>query len=197
MPGDDKLHKLGEAYKEACSPTTHSDSGDSVQESERLIDSAYENTLNLGHPSPTAEDLNRRELRSGRYYHTIPQEREAIPPYQAPLPPPTNLTPQTTYITAAQVQVTSVPIRVIPTHISIGQFSGSDAHYTARQFLDLCEAAIVNSSITEDNDSIALIRSRLLPGLRALLMMQSSAFTSADIGTNYDAFKKNFIKIFV
>ncbi len=102
---------------------------------------------------------------------------------------------QNSHITAAPMQVALAPIRVIPTHISIRQFSGSDADYTARQLLDLCEAAIVNSSITEDHDKIAFIRSRLLPGSRALVMMQLSAFASADIGTNYDAFKKNYIKI--
>ncbi len=78
----------------------------------------------------------------------------------------------------------------------IRQFSGSDADYTAKQFLDLCEAAIVNSSIIENHDKIAFIRSRLLPGSRALLMMQPSAFASVDIGANYNAFKKNFIRIF-
>ncbi len=62
--------------------------------------------------------------------------------------------------------------------------------------LDLCEAAIVNSSITEDHGKIAFIRSRLLPGSRALVIMQSSSFTHADIGTNYEAFKKISIKIF-
>ncbi len=80
MLGDHKLQKLGEAYNEACSPAMHSDSGDSVQESERLINLAYENTLNMGHPTPPAEDLNRKELKSGRSYHTIPQERD--PTYQ-------------------------------------------------------------------------------------------------------------------
>ncbi len=81
------------------------------------------------------------------------------------------------------------------THI-IRQFSGSDKGYTARQFLDLGEAVIVNSSITGDHDKITVIRSRLLPGSRALLMMQSSAFASSEIGTNYESFKKNFITIF-
>ncbi len=127
------------------------------------------------------------ELRSGRFYHTIPQEREdPINPYQASLPPPTSMTQQPSHIIP-------VPIRVTPTQISTRQVSGSDADHTARQFLDLCEAAIVNSSITEDHDKIAFIRSRLLPGSRTLIMMQSSAFTH----TNYDAFKKNVIKIFL
>ncbi len=35
-----------------------------------------------------------------------------------------------------------------------------------------------------------------MTGSRALLLMQSSAFSSADIDTNYEVFKKNFIKIF-
>ncbi len=95
------------------------------------------------------------------------------------------------------MQVAPAPIRVIPTHLSIRQFSGSDADYTARQFLDICEAAIVNSFITKDYDKIAFIRSRLLPRSRALLMMQSSAFTHTDIGTNYNAFRKIFIKNFL
>ncbi len=43
---------------------------------------------------------------------------------------------------------------------------------------------------------IAFIRSRLLPGSRALLLMQSSAFATADIDTNYQVFKKKIIKIF-
>ncbi|XP_050724403.1 uncharacterized protein LOC127002464 [Eriocheir sinensis] len=88
------------------------------------------------------------------------------------------------------------PIRVIPTHASIRQFSGGETDFSARQFLDLCESAIVNSSITEDHDKIAFIRSRLLPGSRALNLMQSSAFASGDIGVNYEVFKGNFIKIF-
>ncbi len=88
------LKKIGEAYEEPCSYTPHSNSGDSAQESERLINSAYENTWNLGHPTPPAEDLNRRELGSRRPYHTISQERDPISPYQASLPPPTSMTQQ-------------------------------------------------------------------------------------------------------
>ncbi len=88
------------------------------------------------------------------------------------------------------------PIRIIPSHTSIRQFSGSETDYTARQFLDLCELAIISSSITEDHDKIAFIRSCLMPGSRALNLMQSSAFAAGDIGVNYDIFKKNFIKIF-
>ncbi len=98
MPGDTTLQKLGKAYKEACSPTTGKDSGDSLQESERVINSAYENTVNQGHPTPLAKDLNRRELRSSRYYHTVPQERDSIPSYEAPLPPSTNMTEQTSHM---------------------------------------------------------------------------------------------------
>ncbi len=76
------------------------------------------------------------------------------------------------------------PIRIIPSHTSIRQFSGSETDYTARQFLDLCESAIINSSITEYHDKIAFIRSRLMPGSRALNLMQSSAFAAGDIGVN-------------
>ncbi len=81
----------GETYEYTSSCAPHSDSGDSEQESEGLINSAYENTLNLGHPTTPAEDLNRREVRPGRSYHTIP-------PCQASLPPPTSMTQQPSYI---------------------------------------------------------------------------------------------------
>ncbi len=69
-----------------------------MQESELLIYSAYENTLNLGHHTPPAEDLNWRELRSGRFYHNIPQERDPIQPYQGSLSPPTSMTQQSSHI---------------------------------------------------------------------------------------------------
>ncbi len=72
MPGDASFKEFGETYEYACFYAPHSDSGDSVQESERLINLAYENALNPGHPIPPAEDFNRRELSSGRSYHTIP-----------------------------------------------------------------------------------------------------------------------------
>ncbi len=35
-----------------------------------------------------------------------------------------------------------------------------------------------------------------MPGSRTLFLIQSSAFSPANIGTNYEVFKKNFIKIF-
>ncbi len=111
MPGDGKLKKFSEAYEEACSYTPHSDGGDSVQESECLTNSAYENILNLGHPTPPAEDLNRRELRPGYSYYTIPQEKDPIPPYQASLPPPTSMTQQPSHIIAAPMQVAPAPCR--------------------------------------------------------------------------------------
>ncbi len=84
---------------------------------------------------------------------------------------------------ADSTQVVHSAVRVIPTHISIRQFSGSETDYTARQFLDLCEAAVINSSITENHDKITFLRSHLLPGSRALPLMK-------DIGTNYEVLKK-------
>ncbi len=91
MPGGRKLKEIGETYEYACSYAQHSDSGDSVQESGRVINSAYEITLNLGHPTPPAEDSNRRELRSGRSHHMYPF-------YQASLPPTTSMTQRPSYI---------------------------------------------------------------------------------------------------
>ncbi len=84
---------------------------------------------------------------------------------------------------------------VIPTDVSIREFSGSDSDYTDRQSLDLCESAIINSSISEDHDKAAFMRSRLPLGSRALLLMQSSAFAITDFGSNYEVSKKIFVKI--
>lgn len=67
--------------------------------------------------------------------------------------------------------VVQTPLWVIPTDVSIRQFSVTNTGYTARQFLDVSESAITNLFITEDHDKIAFIRSLLQPGSRALFLM--------------------------
>ncbi len=173
MSGKDcKLKKLVKVFEGERSENRDSDSVDFVQESKGIIDSFFENTVNQRVPTPLAGEINRLELRSGHHYSNIPPERDSIPAYKAPLPPPPNMIKHTLQITAAPTRVAPSPIRVILTQIIIRQYSGSDKDYTARQFLDLREAAIVNSSVTEDHDKIAFIRSRLLPGSHASHMMQ-------------------------
>lgn len=80
-------------------------------------------------------------------------------------------------------------IGVIPTYVTIRQFSGSDEDYTTRQFLDLCES-VINSSTKEDH-KIVLIRFRLQPDSWALHLMQSSAFSVTNICQIIKVFKKN------
>ncbi len=52
------------------------------------------------------------------------------------------------------------------------------------------------SSITEDVDKTSFIRSRLVPGSRALNLIQTSAFNLTDIGSDYEQFKRSFMKVF-
>ncbi len=163
------------------------------------------------------EEQNRLILHSGHQYSTVPTHREDPTPgrsgYIEPLPinkqtnmpsntpPPGNNpeqppSPPLHNAPALPLQYHPAAIRVIPTNASICQFGGMETDFSARQFLDLCESAIVNSSITEDHDKITFIRSCLPPGSRALNLMQSSAFAAGDIGVNYVVFKRNFIKKF-
>ncbi|XP_050709962.1 uncharacterized protein LOC126994714 [Eriocheir sinensis] len=175
----DTLAKLGDTFKQLARPSSEEE---------------------LEHGATTG-DLNVVNLRSGATYSSLPRDSAPSPsesseyltptrPNTMPVDPPPPPPP------GAPHHFPPPPIRVIPTHASIRQFSGGETDFSARQFLDLCESAIVNSSITEDHDKIAFIRSRLLPGSRALNLMQSSAFASGDIGVNYEVFKGNFIKIF-
>ncbi len=205
-----KKEKLSHIFQRECRRASNEGL---IEEGELFLDSYPEESGAVG-----GDNINRVELRSGLSYPSEPSVPSSLPSYEAPLPPPVTSQPPPMmepsrvppppppppqsqvvapgHSAVGASTVAQTPIRVIPTHISIRQFSGSDVDYSARQFLDLCESDIVNSSITEDHDKIAFIRSRLLPGSRALLLMQSSAFASSDIGSNYEIFKKNFIKIF-
>ncbi len=76
----------------------------------------------------------------------MPQVPGSVPNYEAPNAPPDHprmADPSNDTLVGTHPTYNN-PIRVIPTHISIRQFSGSETDYTSRQFLDLCEAAIVN-----------------------------------------------------
>ena len=202
----DRITRLKEIFKRERAEVTRrreKSSDSSVESSEQLIDSFF----------GQEGDLNRVQLRSGSSYSSAPPlqrslsdpqisvygtAESAFSGYEIPLSAPMNNPPtyQNVGSGGGQGYIGPAPIRVIPTDISIRHFTGSDSDYTARQFLDLCEASIVHSSITEDHDKIAFVKSRLQPGSRALILMQSSAFAAADIGTSYDLFKKHFIMIF-
>lgn len=93
-----------------------------------------------------------------------------------------------------QGHIAPAPIRVIPTDVSMRQFLGNESDYSARRFLDLCEASIVHSSVTEDYDKITFIKSCLQTGSRALPLMQPSTFAVTDIGTNYKIFFTRILK---
>ncbi len=175
--------------------------------------------LQVTHPPTTHEnpeqlvDLNRIQLRSGLSYPSEPaQPHQSTPKLAAghhysnvsveslkPTSIDTTTTGSASNMTSTEGQTQSSnthrersPIRFTPTPTSVRQFSGSDKDYTAREFITLCEDAINNSCLHNDKDKIFFVRSRLVPGSRALLLMQSSAFATADIGTNFEVFKKTF-----
>ncbi len=88
------------------------------------------------------------------------------------------------------------PINIIPNTASTSPFSGADNDFSARKFNSLCEDVVKGLSVTEDAGNISFIRSRLVPGSRALNLMQSSDFSLTDIGTDCELFKRNFLKVF-
>ncbi len=172
----------------------------------------YENPV-----QPGQVDLNRTQLRSGLSYPSEPaQQHQSTPKLAArnhysnipeeslkPTPTDTTATGSACNMTSNDGQAQSStthrersPIRVIPTPTRIREFSGSDKDYTAGEFITLCEDAINNSCLHSDKDKISFVRSRLVPGSRALLLTQSSGFATADVGTNFEVFKKNFLRIF-
>ena len=47
---------------------------------------------------------------------------------------------------------------------SVREFSGNDPSFTAREYVELCEATMNQCSIVDEVDKIAFLRSRLRPG---------------------------------
>ena len=129
-------------------------------------------------------DLNNLATRSGNKYPTLPASTMSNP------------TTSTSTATNNSLTTTNAPIRVLPTSASVRQFSGQDADYSAYEFLSLCEDVMKGSNVVTDDDKMSFIRSRLVPGSRALSLMNSSAFHVDDIGKDYNKFKRNFLKIF-
>ena len=88
------------------------------------------------------------------------------------------------------------PTRILPNTAAVRPFSGDETDYPARQFVRLCEDAMVNSSVKDDADKIAFIRSHLQPGSHACSLMEESAFTEPQEDKNYTVFRKNFLETF-
>ena len=88
------------------------------------------------------------------------------------------------------------PIRIFRITAAVRPFSGDETDYSATQFVRLCEDSMVNSSVNDDADKIAFIKSHLQPGSRACSLIQASASTEPQVNNNYTAFRKNFLEIF-
>ncbi len=87
-------------------------------------------------------------------------------------------------------------IKIIPTTASIRSISVADNDFFAREFITLCEDVIKGSSITEDANKISFIRSKFVLGSRALNLVQSGAFSRTYTGSDYEQFKRKFLKVF-
>ena len=102
-----------------------------------------------------ADDENVRQLRSGSKH-----PRVSVVKSIATLPANTTVTMASSNTNPQATR----PIKLLPTSASIREFSGTDSNYSAREYIELCEMVMRNSSITEDGDKIAFIRARLQPG---------------------------------
>ena len=87
-------------------------------------------------------------------------------------------------------------LKLLPTETNIPSFSGVDPNYTALDFITLCEDVMTNSSVTEDADKIAFVRSRLQQGSRSQRLMQSKAFVIPLKEKDYKTFRERFLESF-
>lgn len=88
------------------------------------------------------------------------------------------------------------PVKLMFASASVGAFSGTDADYSARDFILQCEDVMNNFSVTDDGHKIAFVRSHLQSGSRASHLMQASAFTEPHENKNYPEFRSNFLETF-
>ena len=157
--------------------------------------------------SDSDEDVHK--LRSGTTY-SRPSTPPPLPPTKLPQPQPStslkqhNMNNQTTNPNTMgggthlplTSQLYSSPIKVLPTAATVREYTSTDPDYSAREFINLCEDVMNNSSIVEPADQISFVRSNIRQGSVAAKMMQASAFTKPIKNKNYAAFRSNFLQIF-
>ena len=91
----------------------------------------------------------------------------------------------------------SAPIKVMPSGASVREFTYDDGDdYTARDFIQLSENVMRNSSINEPADKIAFVQSRIKYGSEASQLMRVSAITQPAKEQDYDTFWHQFLQIF-
>ena len=99
-------------------------------------------------------------------------------------------------MTAANPPPPAGTIKVLPTEASVRVFTGVDDGYNGRAFLDICESVMRSSGVTQDEDKIAFVRSRIAPDSRAMRLMGSTAFSDTKLQGDYSKFHGNFIRVF-
>ena len=91
----------------------------------------------------------------------------------------------------------SAPIKVMPSGASVREFTHEDGDdYNARDFIQLCENVMRNSSITDPADKIAFVQARVKHGSEASLLMRVSAITQPTKAQDYNTFRHQFLQIF-
>ncbi len=80
----------------------------------------------------------------------------------------------------------SVPIKVMPSDASVREFTSTEADFTAKDFVRLCENIMHNSSVTTDVDKINFVCARVKPGSEAFKRMRVSSLTKSITRGNYE-----------
>ncbi len=96
---------------------------------------------------------------------------------------------------AAPVMQASAPIKVMPSDASVREFISTEADFTAKDFVRLCENVMHNSSVTTDVDKINFVCARVKPGSEAFKRMRVSALTKSITRGNYEGFRQRFLKV--
>ena len=92
--------------------------------------------------------------------------------------------------------MTSTTIKLLTQDPGLKRFSGDDISHSALSFIESCEDAFRNSSITTDEDKIAFVRSQLVTDSLAADMMRATCFSPKHLSYDYSKFRDNFIRTF-
>ena len=146
--------------------------------------------------SSESEDL--RELRSGTRHRRLPKET-VTNPVTISMSTPTNTATTSTGAGAGPQLAQGAskkPLKVLSTNIEVTPFSGKDSRQTARKFIVRCENMMSQACITDPEDKISFIMSKLELNSLAHTMMDCSAFSVPIEENNYDEFRTHFLQVF-
>lgn len=102
-------------------------------------------------------------------------------------------TPSTSTINPL-INKTAAPIKILPTTTTARKFLGSQFDNSARKFISLCDDVMKNLCVIEQEDEIAFIKSRLLPGSSSSKLIQATIFCGPQEGNDYKTFVIDFLQ---